>query len=208
MLLLYDLMFVLSGCFQQRQTLILPNVCWVWLSRNLRVQIPAAKTLQFEKLTRQRLTRGYVEGQTDLTRGWRCKGSSHLAGHEHWLHSSTGSPPLWSAHTERQQLEPCHRPAAKHAREQQYSYAWLSLSSILCTFIQCPLKLMVNSCLTWWQHSPPHPLWSTPLCPAAYLRLELSGGPEFKEELHSVVVSLLGGEEQGSRTWLHRKIKK
>lgn len=45
------------------------------------------------------------------------------------------------------------------------------------------------------------------LCPATYLRLEFSGGTEFKEELHDVIVTLLGGEEQGSRACLQRMIK-
>lgn len=30
----------------------------------------------------------------------------------------------------------------------------------------------------------------------SYLRLELGGGSELKEQLHDVIVSLLGGEEQ------------
>lgn len=45
-------------------------------------------------------------------------------------------------------------------------------------------------------------------CTAAYLCLQFSWGTEFKEELHHIMVSLLGGEEQGSRTSLEGKLKK
>lgn len=43
-------------------------------------------------------------------------------------------------------------------------------------------------------------------CTAAYLCLQISGGTEFKEELHHVMVSLLGGEEQGGGTSLEGKL--
>lgn len=38
-----------------------------------------------------------------------------------------------------------------------------------------------------------------------YLCLEFSGGAEFKEELHDVIVTLLGGEEEGGRACLERE---
>lgn len=40
------------------------------------------------------------------------------------------------------------------------------------------------------------------LCFATYLCLEFSGGTELKEELHNVIMALLGGEEQGGGTCL------
>lgn len=42
---------------------------------------------------------------------------------------------------------------------------------------------------------------------AAYLCLEFGGGTELKEELHDVIVTLLGGEEEGSRACLEGVIK-
>lgn len=43
--------------------------------------------------------------------------------------------------------------------------------------------------------------------PAAYLCLEFGGGTELKEELDDVIVTLLGGEEEGSRACLEGEIK-
>lgn len=42
---------------------------------------------------------------------------------------------------------------------------------------------------------------------AAYLCLEFGGGAELKEELHNVIVTLLGGEEESSRACLEGVIK-
>lgn len=40
-----------------------------------------------------------------------------------------------------------------------------------------------------------------------YLCLEFGGGAELKEELHDIIVTLLGGEEEGGRACLERVTK-
>lgn len=151
--------------------------------RNWRGRIPAAGTL---------CVRGGEGGGTE---------DSHSAGREHWLHSSAGCPPPWSVHTETRRWELCHRPATKtcedtHTRETKWSQ-------------HCkPQSEQTNPCIIFVFVSLSPAMHIMVPCSAAYLCLQFSWGTEFKEELHHIMVSLLGGEEQGSRTSLEGKLKK
>lgn len=198
--------------------------------RNLRGRIPTTGTMCVTKhhvsdswggFTHEH--EGVVTMKEDDRLTWMQR-ASQLADHERWLHSSAGCPPPWRDHTERQQWELCHHPATKTHEQNKFLAAGRIKTSGLSPWVKKTAAYLAYHCLIispWcilkseviasW-HSLTHPalqkLWYTSLCIVAYLCLEFSGGTEFKEELHNVMVSLLGGEEKGGWTCLEGMMKK
>lgn len=158
--------------------------------RNLRGRIPAARTRQPN-----------IRILTDKHHVWSCDSSerwraSHSAHHGRWLRSSAACPPPWCVRTERPRWEHCRHPATK-PRIKYKATGWNEKRQHLLGNIRSPYHHVIPSEASPGMRISHH-------TKGHYLCLRFCGGTKFKEELHNVAVSLLGGKKQSRRPCLDR----